>query len=402
MIFFFAPHLLRLLRPLQMTLYLRAKGWREVSRNDAGRPVAIFEFPRGTDKEPAEIIVPLNPQFRDYERLLDVALQRLQDIEGRSAREIATDVIAVTSDVLRIKIDPEMNVSDVPAGIAGEILAKSLAAIRAAALATVQPSLPYTPRRIPEVEQFMARVRLGHTEPGSFVLPLHVGEASEPLAPHLKMTSRDVTVTLCRAIDAALAEGVSLDKALGVGASINLLTALADMAKLADSSGLELTMSWAVAGPLVPASTPDKFRLSAEDAKTLRTNVHRLRSVAQSYRPPRITTQPKESHSAGRAMDFPRPSSRQIGVSPAGVQPNEFLGYVVSLQRRSGEPRGEASISVVSRDVGREISVILGAQDYPLAIEAHSSNILVRVIGYVERDGLREVIQRPVSFQLAK
>ena len=81
---------LRAIRPLELAVYLRAKGWREVDHSEGSHAVWIHETD-GTG-EAIELLLPLNPDLRDVAPRMAEALQALEAVEDRSQLDILSDI----------------------------------------------------------------------------------------------------------------------------------------------------------------------------------------------------------------------------------------------------------------------------------------------------------------------
>ena len=66
--------------------------------------IAVYHYPEdGTQ----ELIVPLDPDFADYDLRLAEVVATLAEVENRSAQEVLHDLLTSPSDILRFRLDAE-------------------------------------------------------------------------------------------------------------------------------------------------------------------------------------------------------------------------------------------------------------------------------------------------------
>jgi hypothetical protein len=158
------------LRPSEVEAYLKSREWeflREVAHG------TIWVAPPDIDDR-LNVFVPRETEFGDYElRLLEV-VRAISEAEQRSEQEVIRDLIEASADVIRFRLPFTFPDASVRLADALTLFQRARETLRAAALATQQPRMPaYASGANPRlVEEFLSELRLGHTEPGSYVVPV--------------------------------------------------------------------------------------------------------------------------------------------------------------------------------------------------------------------------------------
>jgi hypothetical protein len=159
---------LRTVRPSEVAAYLRAEGWAETRRQTAA---AFWEKSvRGDD---LEVLLPLEPTFRDYARRVGDMLEVLEVAENRSQLDIYADLTTTLADVGRVRLHGLGTEDGTMALLDGVKAIQELREIAsAAACATVSPRACYRSRKPAEAEDFLMQLRLGQSDRGSYVFTI--------------------------------------------------------------------------------------------------------------------------------------------------------------------------------------------------------------------------------------
>ena len=78
---------LKSIQPNQVIAYLKQNGWQKESCIQDKAEIWIFKH-KGSDKECADILLPLNISFQDYPIRMSEILATLETVAGRSKKEI--------------------------------------------------------------------------------------------------------------------------------------------------------------------------------------------------------------------------------------------------------------------------------------------------------------------------
>jgi len=228
------------LNPLEVKAYLVDTGWLEAR---------VLEHRGSYWRHPAhaevEIPLPFDSKLGDFSDRMRDAVERLAVIEERSPVAVLQDLERAGLDVIRVRLVSSGNDDgSVPLEEGVELMESARNAMYASAWAAASKHRrPYYSSRPPkEVSDFMAAIRLGQTERGSYVVALEAlvaPELAEQTEPKPEPFSGRVTRTLASSLRV-------LRDAVNAGVSANLCVAVADALRLAGSQGeVEVRVSWA-------------------------------------------------------------------------------------------------------------------------------------------------------------
>ncbi|GDX40362.1 hypothetical protein LBMAG21_06540 [Armatimonadota bacterium] len=373
---------LRALSPTDLASYLRSRGWKQNSQGEGTS--SVWELGSGGESD-VEILLPLNPAYRDYSvRVADI-LETLEIMEKRSQMDILADIQVSTADVIRIQLqNSAYENGSVPLEDGVRFVEHTRDMLLAAACATLQPKAIYPARKPSEAMSYLSRVRLAQTERGSYVLAVHSPvpprlstDGQRGLFPEEALSSltedpleRRVTLTLSKslsktkyAVEQAVATSnlTPFTEAVPFGVSANLCEALAGLVSQERSQSLSIRMSWASVRTVSP-ETPNAFHITADTAPTLKEAARLLREIA-----------PRD--------DF------------------ELFGMVVALRRES-EATNRVTVATVVDEKPRYVALELSPDEYQLAIRAHESETPIRCEGELVREGRSFRLRSPRSFML--
>jgi hypothetical protein len=371
---------LEALRPEDVQMYLRSRGWKLDSDATTEKAV-VYRFAGEPD---AEIIVPRRRDLRDYvARVADIA-QMLTAVERRSVWQILSDISGPPADVLRLAVAAQNSaLGTLPLDEGIRLIQGGRDMLLSAACSVHNPQ-PYYPRQsFKEAVEFLESCRLGQTERGSFVATIvapvppliesqgslfdgdHVSVANEPF-------SRKVTIQLMRGlgyISESLETGAP-DKILegvGVGVSANLCQDIAAMRPPGDQSSLRIQMSWSANRPKLPPNVPVSVSLSHGTFSIIEEVGRRLREQST----------PKPDH---------------------------IEGFVVLLRSESTLLEGfEGTIHVKTELAGAAARIKLtlaNKEEYVAAFQAHAEGKKVSVTGILHREAKIYELRDPSNFQV--
>jgi hypothetical protein len=368
--------LLRTIRPLELTTYLRISGWRVSGETNK----ATFWEHQTEAGETIEILVPRRTDFADFPTRISDALQTLAAVEGRSQLEILSDLTTENADVIRIRSHSRKGEDDGSIVLEDGVLLceKAREMVLAAACAAIRKQTLFSKRKPEKAMSFLRQVRLGQTERGSYVITLispvspelAVGE-NLPLIETKEPYEREVMLTLANALDAtrkaaenAMQQGRidPFHKAVNQGASANLLEAVTGLSEAGGDKDVEISFSWS-RSRTVPG---EKFRRIVLPQDTIPI----VREAARVFR----ATTPQEDV--------------------------ELRGAVVKLERSEGAGTGKVTIVGEIEDRQRRVTVELSATAYDEAIKAHKEEIPVICAGELVKEGNSFVLRNPHSFAL--
>jgi hypothetical protein len=341
--------------------YLTSRGW----RNEGTWRGALVWSATGT-----QLLIPPRQVYPDDEELLHEAVAKLAAVEDRPEEDIRLDITEPMVDRLDIRTLPATPSGTIPL-LSGAKAVDSIVEILDTSARTVEEGthLVFTGRRSGHVQDFLSRVRLGTSRPGSYVfsarVPVDISDHhqaslfddDEP-APF----GRQVLETLDRALRAAHAACEQVIRG----------TATFDLIEDHVEDGLSADFCEAVAG-LAGYSLDRPFEMSFGWARGL-------------------------SAPAGGTIRFT--ATMASVLSQAGKQLKELsrigaatiTGIIEDLHDDGVEPprikiRGELQTS--TDVVVRAVWVVVGNADYARAGDMHYRRLPVRVSGRLVTTGTR-------------
>jgi hypothetical protein len=363
------------LRPLDVAAYLRSTGWKPVERiGDKGAVWTRAAEPR----QDLEILLPLRHELRDFTARMGDVLATLAAAEDRSQLDILRDITCASADLVRLELQgPAVVDHTLPLPEGAIAFAKAYDLMLAAACAAVEPRSVYATRKPAQAIEYVGRLRLGQTEPGSYVVSI-----LSPVAPSLDQAGgagadlpdpfeRRVTTTLARAtaaarsaaeIAASTGELQPFVDATPLGVSANLCDAIAGLVTDSGAESLAVRLRWSPTRA-APPETPTRVLFT-------RDTVHVVREASRIFR----ETSPREEF--------------------------ELQGMVVALQRDEGAASGVVTIAALVDGALRKVRVALAAEAYALAIRAHQEECRLRCLGKLVKEGRSLVLREPHRIEL--
>ena len=347
--------------------YLRTNGW--VRADSACRDTAdVYLWPED-NREAA--IVPASEGYADFGTRIYQIAEQIGRIEGRKRLAVLADLSIAESDLVRVRLanahaDNTVRLTD---GAAALKQAKKL--LLAAACSADRPQRMYRAGRNKAAGEYLDRVRLGHTEPGSYMINL-----LSPVAPSLRDQGtllpeepfeRKVTRKLASGLRAArqamdrvnrgVADIGEFESRLGEGISANLCQSVARLT--AAGKGLEVSVSWAM-------TRPDLQEAGER--------------VAVAFRPPDVAV----LNEAARVL-----ANRQERTD------EEVQGYVSRLAREKTDPTGTATIKAFVDGKVASVQAVFDSTDYREITRAHEARLSVSLEGDLYREGQRWHLRNP-------
>ena len=347
--------------------YLSANGWRRAE--DLRRETADVYVCAEDDREAA--IVPASEEYGDYGIRIYQIAEQIGRIEGRRRQAVLADLSLAEWDRVRLSVPTTSADSTVGLADGAAVLEESRKLLLAAACSADRPQRMYRAGRNRRATEYLDRVRLGQTEPGSFVVnllaPVAPALGEQGPLPHEEPFERQVTRTLVSGLRAARRAMDRVNRGVGAigefesrlceGISANLCQSVARLTEA--SGGLEVSVSWAMTRPA--------------DGGTGR------RAVV-AFRPPDIAVLDE----AARVL-----SDRQERTD------EEVQGYVSRLARDKTDPKGTATIKAFVDGKLVSVQVVFDSADYSEITRAHEARLSVSREGDLYREGQRWRLRNP-------
>ncbi len=356
------------LEPEDVQTYLTLKGWRKEDDEPGVR--SVWQR-RGRWGQVYRLLLPLDKAYGDYSQRFSEALQAITQADGITPQRLAASIALARSDVTRIvALQDTDRDGSIP-------LAEGLALVEGArnlhiagACAAIETKAYYGPRKPKEAEAYTARLRLGQTERGSYVLTvisrltISDEDPGTTLVPDTVVPfERRVTNTLARALqsaEAAASIGEFREFVLAVpkGVSADLCDAIVRLGEPEAIGGLRFDFAWAPALPQTGFTPPS--------VKFPRDLLPPLREASERFR---------------RRDTFAR---------------YHLVGNVTRLARQEGSADGIVTIEGRVGDQVRPVRIELSNDRYDVAIVAHREHRMISCFGDIAREG-RDLWMRNVS-----
>lgn len=148
--------------------YLRTNGW--VRADSASRNTAdVYIWPED-NREAA--IVPASEEYADFGTRIYQIAEQIGRIEGRRRLAVLADLSIAESDLVRLRLPHAHADNTVRLTDGAAVLEEAKKLLLAAACSADRPQRMYRAGRNKAAGEYLDRVRLGHTEPGSYVINL--------------------------------------------------------------------------------------------------------------------------------------------------------------------------------------------------------------------------------------
>ena len=356
----------REISPAALVGYVRSFNWvKERSYRDVSDVYVGEGLP--------EIIVPRTQRIDDYGLVLSRLISVFSRVTELEPQAVYRDLVNADRDVIRVRVpDVDEDSLLVEQGVGLVSCSRDLLLASACSLEERRPV--YRAGANHAAMEYLGRVRLGHTEPGSFVVTLlppvvppdvgasaHADDEFDLVGSEVPMERRmtshfaDTLLAVRAAAEntsAGLREAFALSVASGVSA--NLCDAMSGL--IGPFPRLEVSVSWALTRPV--AGGRSAFSFFQDDSPI-------LRAASESFR------------ARGPKHDF------------------HLFGKVGRLAYDEGEDDGRITIRASVDGRMQSVKALLNWTDYERAIIAHQGGVVLGLEGDLERVGRRWHLMNP-------
>ena len=365
--------------PWTLRNYLAAQGWREVE------PYGDVGYVYAQDEISDEIIIPSRQDFSDYALAVNRIILALAETEERDELAIARDLSLAHFDSIRVRIQEDTGDGSVSLDSGVALMKQARDMLLSAACSTKRPRRSFRLGSNRAANDYIQKVRLGQTERGSFVvnllspivprLPAYATTTVLSQTPEYDTFERRVTQKLSTGLQIVHEETRIAHAEAGrfaripeegierYGVSANLCEAVGELIDVGNGSGVDISISWAMAYPSNESRV--QVRFDSEDAPVLKEAANMLR--------------------------------RQRRRPDTGIR-----GFVSSLTRESYERKGRASIKAKIGDAERAVRVDFSSGDYDRIVNAHRRRRIVSVKGDLWFDGHRWSLTDPHDVEVVR
>ena len=357
----------REISPAALGGYVRALNWMKE------RPYRDFSDVYVGEGLP-EIIVPRSQRIDDYGFVVRRLIEAFSEVTEMEPLAVYHDLVNADRDVVRVKVPDVVEESLLlEQGVGLVSGARDL--LLAAACSFEERRPVYRVGSNQSAMEYLRRVRLGHTEQGSFtvtllppVVPPFVNpmeqvvddawfsnERQEPLERRMiGHFSNVLTATTRAAEDTAAGRPEAFAGAVSAGVSANFCEAMVGL--IGPFPQLDVSVSWALTRPV--ADGRSAFSFFQDDSPV-------LRAAADSF--------------------------RERGVK----HDMRLFGKVGRLARNEGDDDGRITMRTTVEGRIQSVSAVLSWTDYEMAIIAHQGGVALALDGDLERVGQRWHLRNP-------
>ncbi|GAA0903624.1 hypothetical protein GCM10009558_002600 [Virgisporangium aurantiacum] len=353
--------------PLRLTVLLEQAGWQLI-----GGRRAIYNRlspPSDTSGGTRTLVVPLDRGAPEYEELMRKALAKIagENFDTWRGRLLPRLSVAVT-DEYRFRKE-----SDAPSGLIvwreGEALIQAArATLVAGAKALLTKARHFGNKHGQFASRYLDAVLMGQTAPGSYVVTAYA--PSETAIP-VRQTSEH-TIGL-PGVDYVQGNEISASIVSALGATVEALDHFRSSQSFSGfDAGVERGVSYELANALVNLTT------DAEEA-----------NIFVEWHPSGAGLTVSDIDFVFSGRDTPvlqRAATRLVSTEP---QPRTVvIGRVHLLTKKDAGLPGVVGVEAVGSAIPKKVRVhLLQASDYHLAVRAHDEDLLVRVVGDLQREG---------------
>ena len=357
----------RAVSPAALTGYVRSLNW---VKDRPYRDLSDVYVGEGLP----EIIVPRTQRIADYGFVVGRLIEDFSEVTDMDPQAVFHQLVNADRDVIRVSVlDADEDSLLVEQGVGLVTGSRDLLLASACSFEERRPVYRAGSNRA--AVEYLSRVRLGHTEHGSFAVTLlppvvspEVGVAGDRTevgaglpVPRETMERRitshfadTMVATRLASEETATGSREAFARAVSSGVSANLCDAMVDL--IGPFPRLEVSVSWALTRPVVGGRSVFKF--FQDDAPV-------LRAASESFR------------SQGPRLDF------------------RVFGKVRRLARDEGEADGRIAIRAYVDGRRQSVTAVLSLDDYQRAIEAHHGDVVLGLEGDLEMIGRRWHLRNP-------
>jgi hypothetical protein len=383
--------IIKSINPLEVAGYLRTQGWQQKSQINDIASIWTLEVGQG---ENVEILLPLNPDFRDFTTRMIEVLQNLEIVEHRSQLEIINNLKTPLAEIIQISVNhSEIINGSIPISQGVQLFESAKKLMWSAASSAVEPR-PYFKGSFSEVTDYMQKLRLGHTKEGSYVLtiisPLQVDNYQSE-----DCFERKVTKTLFQALniislapEQKLSERENvLDEAIEEGVSANLCDALSHMINTATEPNLSFNLT----GSKIIERTsnfPLEIKLNKQILPVITEVKNKLKSrTANLGRNKKIIQQ--------HTLILPLSSQKLLFRST-------ITGLVIKLEWFGGDEKAKVIVITMIENREKEVVIEVNRQDYLIAIQANLDQLPIICNGSLIEENEQLIVREVQKFSIVR
>ena len=366
---------LKRINPVDVSTYLASRSWQLI--NEIPNKASIWTYTDNTNNNEFEILLPLNPQFKDFSNRISEVIATLEIVESKEQTTILENLQNVFSNIINLRLnDRDFYDGTIPINKGVDLHHNAKSLILSAACSSVE-SKPFFERNKPiQATKYLQKVRLGQPKIGSYILtiisPLNKPKdniSEEYEQPSISQQFSNIVVVKLRDslqfaktyIEYVIEERETIqasEEIISNGVTANLCEALTAINSSGNNQGVEINFNWSPVVNETLSQTAIKF----DPSMLLR--VEELGKKLREYSSP----------------DY------------------ELIGNVTKLQRKISEDMGTVTVEAVIDGKNRNVQVHLGDVWYLRASQAHAQRHFITCRGDLRRDGQSYILDNVTSF----
>ncbi len=237
---------LKEINPKYVCSYLNLKGWNQ-ERSIFDR-ASIWILPSKQDNEDNyyEILLPLQSSLQDYAIRISEVLHTLSIVENRSVIEIINEINNIDADIIKIRVEyPDITDNTIHLDDGIRLFDSTKQLMYSISSSVVNPKPFFSGGRFKKVTDYMKKLRIGQTEPGSYIIKI-ISPVSDPSSDNFE---RQVIKKLFHALEITnnfpenIEEGEQLVEIVDTGISSNFCDAIMKMSQGVSKEGIQFNLS---------------------------------------------------------------------------------------------------------------------------------------------------------------
>jgi hypothetical protein len=383
---------LKSINPLEVASYLEIQGWNKQRQINDIASIWTLELAEGDN---VEILLPLNPEFRDFSARMKEVLQNLEIVENRSQLEIITNLKTPLAEIVQISVNhSEIINGSIPISQGVQLFESAKKLMWSAASSAVQPKPYFKGGSFSEVTDYMQKLRLGHTKEGSYVLtiisPLKVDNYQSS-----DCFERKVTRTLFQALniislahEQKLSERESvLNEAIEEGVSANLCDALSQM--IDNDSDPNLSFNLTCSKSLTHLyNIPLEIKLNKQVLSVITEVKNKLKSRKSTL---------------GKNKKNILIDTRVLPLfSKEEPLHSTIQGLVIKLEWFGGNEKAKVTIRASIEQEEREVIIEVNRKEYLIAFQANLDQLPIICDGHLIEENELLILREVQNFYLSR
>ncbi|MDZ8084570.1 MAG: hypothetical protein RMY16_03090 [Nostoc sp. DedQUE12b] len=389
---------LKSINPLEVASYLEIQGWKEQRQINNIASIWTLEIAQGGN---VEILLPLNPEFRDFSARMKEVLQNLEIVENRSQLEIITNLKTPLAEIVQISVNhSEIINGSIPISQGVQLFESAKKLMWSAASSAVQPKPYFKGGSFSEVTDYMQKLRLGHTKEGSYVLtiisPLKVDNYQSS-----DCFERKVTRTLFQALniislahEQKLSERESvLNEAIEEGVSANLCDALSHMINNDNDPNLSFNLTCSKRLDH-PSNIPLEIKINKQVLPVITEVKNKLKSRKNTLGRNQKSIIQIDTEELVHTLAFP------LSPNPKLLH-SEIKGLVIKLEWFGGNEKAKVTvISINIENEEKEVIIEVNRDEYLIAFQANLEQIPIICDGHLIEEKELLILREVQNFSL--